>query len=71
MQNNETTPKHVRYVEHILQEMKTTKTERIWNMTQNKPIYDELSLNLEAKVNDVQLSWNFWYSAISTQIDRI
>jgi hypothetical protein len=56
MQNNETTPKHVRYVENILQEMKTTKTERIWNMTQNKPIYDELSLNLEAKVNDVQLS---------------
>ena len=29
MQNNETTPKHVGYVENILQEMKTTKTERI------------------------------------------
>ena len=56
MQNNETTPKHVRYVEHILQEMKQQKQSEFQKMTQNKPIYDELSLNLEAKVNDVQLS---------------
>jgi hypothetical protein len=29
MQKNETTPKYVRYVENILQEMKTTETKEI------------------------------------------
>ena len=29
MQKDETTPKYVRYVENILQEMKTTQTKRI------------------------------------------
>jgi len=29
MQNDETTPKYVRYVENILQEMKTTQIKRI------------------------------------------
>jgi hypothetical protein len=38
-------------------------------LTQNR--LDELSPNLEPKVNDVQSSLNFIYSAISTQIDRI
>jgi hypothetical protein len=41
-------------------------------LTQNRPLYDELSLNLEPKVNDVKLSkWWPKYSAIATPIDRI
>jgi hypothetical protein len=37
MQNDETTPKYVGYVE-------------------NRLVYNELSLNLESKVNDIRLS---------------
>jgi hypothetical protein len=40
-------------------------------LTQNILVYDKSSPNLEPKVNDVQLSENFSYSAISIQIDRI
>jgi len=40
-------------------------------LTQNRLVYDKLSMNLEPKLNDVQLSYNFIYSVISTQIDRI
>jgi len=40
-------------------------------LTQNRLVYDELSPNLEPKVNDVQLSDTFRYSAISPQKDRI
>jgi hypothetical protein len=46
-----------------------------WNefqkLTQNKLVYDEFSPNVEPNVNDVQLSYNFSYSAILTQIDKI
>jgi hypothetical protein len=71
MKNNETTPKYDIYAETILQEMKTTKTKRISKVDAKRLVYEELSLNLEPNVNDVQLSSNFRYSAISTQIDRI
>jgi len=50
---------------------KQQKASEFQKLTQNRLVYDELSLNLERKVNDVQLSYNFRYSAISTQIDRI
>ena len=50
---------------------KQQKESEFQKLTQNKLVYDELSPNLESKVNDVQLSLNFRYSAISTQIDRI
>jgi len=50
---------------------KQQKASEFQKLTQNRLVYDELSLNLEPKVNDVQLSYNFRYSAISTQIDRI
>jgi hypothetical protein len=57
MKNDETTPKYVGYVENILQEMKKKQKERKFQkLTQNRLIYDELSLNLEPKVNVVQLS---------------
>jgi hypothetical protein len=57
MKNEETTPKYVGYVENILQEMKKKQKERKFQkLTQNRLIYDELSLNLEPKVNVVQLS---------------
>ena len=50
---------------------KQQKASEFQKWTQNRLIYDELSPNLEPKVNDVQSSLNFIYSAISTQIDRI
>jgi len=50
---------------------KQQKASEFQKLTQNRLVYDELSPNLEPKVNDVQLSYNFRYSAISTQIDRI
>ena len=57
MKNEETTPKYVGYVENILQEMKKKQKERKFQkLTQNRLVYDELSLNLEPKVNVVQLS---------------
>jgi hypothetical protein len=71
MLNDETTPKYVGYVENILQEMKTTEESEVRKLTQNRLVYDELSPNLEPKVNVVQLSSNFTYSAMSTQIDII
>ena len=42
--NYETTPKHVGY------------TDEFQKLTQNILVYDELSLNLEPKVIDIQLS---------------
>jgi len=51
--------------------LKQQKLSEFQKLTQNRLVYDELSSNLEPKVNDVQLSYNFRYSAISTQIDRI
>jgi len=71
LKNGETTPKYVGYVENILQEMKQQKESKFQKLTQNKLVYDELSLNLEHKVNDIQLSSNFRYSAILTQIEII
>jgi hypothetical protein len=50
---------------------KQQKESELQKLTQNKLVYDKLSLNLEPKVNDVQLSYNFIHSAISTQIDKI
>jgi hypothetical protein len=35
-------------------------------LTQNRLVYDKLSPNLQPKVNDIQLSYQFRYSAIST-----
>jgi hypothetical protein len=49
MQKNETTPKYVRYVENILQEMKTTETKEISKVDAKRLVYDELSLNMEPK----------------------
>jgi hypothetical protein len=66
--NDETTPKSVG---NTLQERKQQKKSEFQKLTQNILVYDELSLNLEPKVNDVQLSYNFKYSVISTEIDRI
>ena len=57
MKNDETTPKYVGYVEDILQEMKFfLKESEFQKLKQNRFVYDELSPNLEPKVNDVQLS---------------
>jgi hypothetical protein len=50
---------------------KQQKESEFQRLTQNRPVYDELSLNLEPKLNDIQLSYNFRYSAISDQLDRI
>jgi len=47
------------------------KKNQFQKLTQNRFVYDELSLNLEPKVNDIQLSLIFSYSAISTQIDKL
>jgi hypothetical protein len=66
--NDDTTPKSVG---NTLQERKQQKKSEFQKLTQNILVYDELSLNLEPKVNDVQLSYNFKYSVISTEIDRI
>ena len=55
MQNDETTPKYVRYGE-LMQEMKNIETKRIPKVHANRPVYDKLSSNLEQKVNDIQLS---------------
>jgi hypothetical protein len=52
MQNDETTPKYVRYVENIQQGTKTT--ERKWiSKVAKRSVYEELSLNLEPIVNDI------------------
>ena len=72
MKYNGKTPKYVRYVVNILQEIyyninKTSfKSRRKYRL-----VYDKLSLNLEPKVNDFQLSYNLRCSVISTKIDRI
>jgi len=52
----ETTPKYVGYDENQLQEMKTTENKWISKVDAKKTHLDELSPNLEPKVNDVQLS---------------
>jgi hypothetical protein len=54
MQNDKTTSKYVGYVENILLETKTTES-HFQKLTQNK-LVDELSPNVEPKVNVVQLS---------------
>jgi len=57
MQNDETTPKCVRYIENIMQGTKTIKKKsEFQTLMQNRLVYDELSPNLESKVNDVQFS---------------
>ena len=56
MKNDDTTPKYVGYVENILQEMKTIERNWISKVVAKQTRYDELSPNLEPKVNDVQLS---------------
>jgi hypothetical protein len=38
---------------------KQQKESKFQKLTQNRLIYEELSPNLEPKVNDVQLSYNF------------
>jgi len=38
---------------------KQQKASEFQKLTQNRLVYDELSPNLEPKVNDVQLSYNF------------
>jgi hypothetical protein len=50
MQNDETTPKYVGYVENILQEMKTTERKRISKVDAKQTRYNELNPNLEPKV---------------------
>jgi len=50
---------------------KQQKASEFQKLMQNRLVYDELSPNLEPKLNDVQFSYNFRYSAISTQIDII
>jgi hypothetical protein len=35
---------------------KQRKESNFQKLTQNRPVYDELCLNLESKVNDIQLS---------------
>jgi hypothetical protein len=50
---------------------KQQKEREFQKLTQNKLVYDKLSSNLEPKVNVVQLNYNFKYSSISTQVDRI
>jgi hypothetical protein len=50
---------------------KQQKESEFQKLMQNRLVYDELSVNLEPKVNDIQLSYNFIYSAILTQIERI
>ena len=49
---------------------KQQKESKFQKLTQNRLVYDELSRN-QPKVNAIQLSYNFRYSAISTQIERI
>jgi hypothetical protein len=38
---------------------KQQKESKFQKLTQNKLVYDKLSLNLKPKVNDIQLSYNF------------
>jgi hypothetical protein len=68
MKNDETKPKYVRYVQikpnpNMLdmfkiycKKIKQHKQSEFQKLTQNQPVYNELSLNLEPKVIDVQLS---------------
>jgi len=72
MQNDETTPKIcLDMLKIYCKKRKQQKESEFQKSTQNRLVYDKLSPNLEPKVNDVQFSYNFRYSAISTQIDRI
>jgi hypothetical protein len=50
---------------------KQQKESKFQKLTQNRLVYDELSPNLDPKVNDIQLSYHFRYIAISTQIAKI
>jgi len=45
---------------------KQQKENEFQKLTQNRLVYDKLSPNLQPKVNDIQLSYQFRYSAIST-----
>jgi hypothetical protein len=50
---------------------KQQKESEFQKLTQKRLVYDELSPNLEPKVNNIQLRYNFSYSVISTKIDGI
>jgi hypothetical protein len=50
---------------------KQQKESEFQKLTQKRLVYDELSPNLEPKVNNIQLRCNFSYSVISTKIDGI
>jgi hypothetical protein len=56
MKNHETTPKYVGYDEINCKKWKQQEASKFQKLTQNRLVYDELSPNLEPKVNDVQLS---------------
>jgi hypothetical protein len=53
LQNDETTPKYVLYVDNMLQEMKTIKRKRISKVDAKQTRYNKLNPNLKPKVNDV------------------
>jgi len=55
-QDDETTPKYVGYDEINCKKIKQQKACEFQKLMQNRLVYDELSPNLEPKVNDVQLS---------------
>jgi putative ribosome biogenesis GTPase RsgA len=48
--------KCARYVENILQKMKTIERKQISKVDANILVYDKLRPNLKPKLNDVQLS---------------
>jgi hypothetical protein len=50
---------------------KQQKESEFQKLTHKRLVYDELSPNLEPKVNNIQLRYNFSYSVISTKIDGI
>jgi hemoglobin-like flavoprotein len=62
---------HPNILEIYCKKQKQEKESEFQKLTQNILVYDELSMNMKPKVIDVQLSYNFRYSAISTQIDKI
>jgi hypothetical protein len=56
MQNDEIAPKMLDMLKIYCKKQKKQKEREFQKLTQNRLVYDKLSLNLEPKVNDVQLS---------------
>ena len=56
MKNNETTPIMLDKMKINCKKRKQQKESEFQKLTQNKLVYNELSLDLEPKVNDVQWS---------------